>query len=113
MLAHPELPPGLIEPALDVLTEIMPTERELIRVVVEIIIELREDDNGDNIDVQSIAVMYIFLLLHACADHATLCDRRMMKASQILLKVPSPKINRCGERDYVKKCQPKSVWKQI
>lgn len=54
MLAHPELPPGLIEPALDVLTEIMPTERELIRVAVEIIIELREDDNDDNHDFQSV-----------------------------------------------------------
>jgi condensin complex subunit 3 len=59
MLAHPELPPGLIEPALDVLGEIMPTERELIRVVVEIIIELREDDVRDNYDLQSIMVMSI------------------------------------------------------
>lgn len=45
MLAHPELPPGLIERCLDILTEIVPSERELIRVVVEIIIELR--DEGD------------------------------------------------------------------
>lgn len=60
MLAHPELPPGLIEPALDVLTEIMPTERELIRVAVEIIIELREDDNDDNHDFQSVMVISIF-----------------------------------------------------
>jgi condensin complex subunit 3 len=64
MLAHPELPPGLIEPALDVLSEIMPTERELIRVVVEIIIELREDDNGDN-ELQSVLVMSIsFFCMH-------------------------------------------------
>lgn len=52
MLAHPELPPGLLAPCLDVLKEIMPSERDLIRVVVEIIIELREDDedpeNHDN-----------------------------------------------------------------
>jgi len=60
MLAHPELPPGLIEPALDTLSEIMPTERELIRVVVEIIIELREDHNGDNHDLQSTAVIFLF-----------------------------------------------------
>ncbi|KAF8069093.1 nuclear condensing complex subunit [Lyophyllum atratum] len=48
MVAHPELPPGLINACLDVLKEIMPTERELIRVVVEIIIDLREEDDQDN-----------------------------------------------------------------
>ena len=48
MLAHPELPPGLIDPCLDVLKEILPTERELIRVVVEIIVDLREDDQDTN-----------------------------------------------------------------
>ncbi|KAJ7708500.1 hypothetical protein B0H16DRAFT_1746224 [Mycena metata] len=35
MLAHPQLPPGLIEHCLDVLKAIMPFKRELIRVVVE------------------------------------------------------------------------------
>jgi hypothetical protein len=100
MLAHPELPPGLIEPALDVLSEIVPTERELIRVVVEVIIELREDDTTDNNDIQSIAVTYIFVTLHAYADHSTPGDRRTMKVCQILLKLPplpSPEINRHGE----------------
>ncbi|KAG6841281.1 hypothetical protein C0991_000259 [Blastosporella zonata] len=53
MMAHPELPPSLINPCLDVLKEILPTERELIRVVVEIIVDLREDDQEMN-DVQSI-----------------------------------------------------------
>ncbi len=47
MLAHPELPPGLIERCLDVLKEIMPSERDLIRVVVEIIVELRETEEPD------------------------------------------------------------------
>ena len=47
MLAHPELPPGLIERCLDVLKEIMPSERDLIRVVVEIIVELREPEEPD------------------------------------------------------------------
>ena len=47
MLAHPELPPGLIERCLDVLKEIMPSERDLIRVVVEIIVELRETEDLD------------------------------------------------------------------
>ncbi|KAF7325645.1 hypothetical protein MKEN_00414400 [Mycena kentingensis (nom. inval.)] len=47
MLAHPQLPPGLIARALDVMKEILPTERELIRVVVEIIVDLREPEDGD------------------------------------------------------------------
>ncbi|KAF8888582.1 nuclear condensing complex subunit [Infundibulicybe gibba] len=46
MLAHPELPTSLIERCLDILKVILPSERELIRVVVEIVIELRED-NGE------------------------------------------------------------------
>ncbi|KAJ6624265.1 nuclear condensing complex subunit [Mycena sp. CBHHK59/15] len=52
MLAHPQLPPGLIERCLDVLKEIMPTERELIRVVVEIVMDLREDDEPEMNEVQ-------------------------------------------------------------
>ncbi|KAJ3509746.1 hypothetical protein NLJ89_g5062 [Agrocybe chaxingu] len=44
MLAHPQLPPGLIERCLDVLKEIMPSERDLIRLIVEIVVELREGD---------------------------------------------------------------------
>ncbi|TFK34512.1 nuclear condensing complex subunit [Crucibulum laeve] len=52
MLAHPELPPGLIERCVDVLKEIMPSERDLIRVVVEIIVELRDgEDDGHEEDI--------------------------------------------------------------
>jgi len=47
MLAHPQLPPSLIERCLDVLKEIMPSERDLIRVVVEIVVELREGDDEE------------------------------------------------------------------
>ncbi|KAJ7287535.1 nuclear condensing complex subunit [Mycena rebaudengoi] len=47
MLAHPQLPPSLIERCIDVLKEIMPSERELIRVVVEVIMELREYGDPD------------------------------------------------------------------
>ncbi|KAJ2914546.1 hypothetical protein MD484_g5881, partial [Candolleomyces efflorescens] len=50
MLAHPQLPPGLIERCVDVLKEIMPSERDLIRVVVEIIVELRETEEVEGID---------------------------------------------------------------
>lgn len=50
MLAHPQLPASLIERCVDVLKEIMPSERDLIRVVVEIIVELRENDELDDVD---------------------------------------------------------------
>ena len=53
MLGHPNLPPGLIQNCFDVLKEIMPSERDLIRVVVEIIVDLREgDDDGEDDDNQ-------------------------------------------------------------
>ena len=47
MLAHPHLPPGLIERCLDVLHKIVPSDRELIRIVVEIIIELHDNEEAD------------------------------------------------------------------
>lgn len=52
MLAHPQLPYGIIDRCLDVLKEIMPSERDLIRLIVEIIVELREGDEpeGDHQD---------------------------------------------------------------
>ena len=42
MLAHPELPESLIEPGIGVLSVMSPNERDLVRVVVEIINELRD-----------------------------------------------------------------------
>jgi hypothetical protein len=51
MLGHPQLPPGLIEHCMNVLKKIMPSERDLIRVIVEIIVELREgEDDAENAD---------------------------------------------------------------
>jgi condensin complex subunit 3 len=56
MLAHEELPERLIGPCLDVLSKISPNERDMIRVVVEVMLELRDDDNdggdilGDGVD---------------------------------------------------------------
>ena len=46
MLAHPQLPPGLINHCLDVILVIMDSERDLIRIVVEIVIDLRDEDAG-------------------------------------------------------------------
>jgi condensin complex subunit 3 len=51
MLGHPQLPPGLIEHCVNVLKKIMSSERDLIRVIVEIIVELREgEDDAEDAD---------------------------------------------------------------
>lgn len=60
MLAHPQLPPGLIERCLDVLKEIMPSERDLIRVIVEIVVELREGEE-DAENPEEPPVRYLFV----------------------------------------------------
>ncbi|KAJ6451646.1 nuclear condensing complex subunit [Mycena sanguinolenta] len=56
MLAHPQLPPGLIERCLDVLKEIMPDERELIRVVVEIVMDLREPEEEEQEQMNDVSI---------------------------------------------------------
>jgi hypothetical protein len=50
LLAHPGLPPGLIPYGVDVLLG-LPTERKLVRVVVEFVMELREGEVEDEEDV--------------------------------------------------------------
>ncbi|KAL5523223.1 YCG1_2 [Sanghuangporus sanghuang] len=42
MLAHPVLPEGLIDPCVGVLQVMSPNERDLIRIIVEVISELRD-----------------------------------------------------------------------
>jgi condensin complex subunit 3 len=49
MLAHEQIPEILIEWCLDVLSNILPTERELIRVVVEVVLDLRDEDDRNDI----------------------------------------------------------------
>ena len=44
MLAHELLPETLTEPCMDVLKQSSPNERELIRVIVEMIAELRDGE---------------------------------------------------------------------
>lgn len=44
MLAHPALPLDLVDPCMDVMKVMLPSEREFIRVVVEIIIDLRDGE---------------------------------------------------------------------
>lgn len=75
MLAHPQLPPGLIDRSLDVLKELMPSERELIRVVVEIIIDLRdgqeeEPEGEDDVSWCSLSSFH-FLITHQTRSEAS------------------------------------------
>lgn len=48
ILAHALLPEELVDPAMDVLKELLPSERELVQVVVEVVIDLR-DPTGDEV----------------------------------------------------------------
>jgi condensin complex subunit 3 len=48
MLAHEQFPESLIEHCLDVLMRVLPTEREVIRIIVEVILELRDDGSRVN-----------------------------------------------------------------
>ncbi|KAF9525087.1 nuclear condensing complex subunit [Crepidotus variabilis] len=56
MLAHPQLPPGLIERCLDVMKAIMPSERDLIRVVVEIVVELRDGEPEEQVNEAPVSI---------------------------------------------------------
>ncbi len=44
MLTHPALPLDLVDPCMDVMKAMLPSERELVRVIVEIIIDLRDGE---------------------------------------------------------------------
>ena len=46
MLAHHELPEALIKPAVSVLSAMSSNERDLIRIIVEVVNELRDSVNG-------------------------------------------------------------------
>ena len=93
MLAHPELPPGLIERCLDVLKEIMPSERDLIRVIVEIVVELRESEEEEEV-ADELPVRYISQVLDF-ADFVILCDSSTM-TNRMLRKPPSAARNQRG-----------------
>jgi condensin complex subunit 3 len=45
MLEHPTLPLDLVEPCMEVMKAMLPSEREFIRVIVEVIIDLRDEDD--------------------------------------------------------------------
>lgn len=63
MVAHPELPEGLIDLCVGVLQVMLPNERDLIRIIVEIISELR--DPGAEVEE---SVVNRLVLLPARAD---------------------------------------------
>jgi condensin complex subunit 3 len=50
MISQPNLPEGLIPKCLDVLSKISNGERDLIRVVVDVITELREGEGDEELE---------------------------------------------------------------
>lgn len=54
MLTHPTLPLDLIDPCMEVMRAMLPSEREFIRIMVEIVIDLRDEDEEENDDVVSL-----------------------------------------------------------
>lgn len=82
ILSHPDLPSGLVERCLDVLKAILPDERELIRVTVEVIVELRE--NALQLDDENAAVSIFFLSEDVCLQFY-----RMMIVCRMLVVQPS------------------------
>lgn len=102
MLAHPELPPGLIDRCLDVLKAIVPSERDLIRVIVEIVVELREGEE-DAQDVDDALVSLLHCLLTPVLDidftlKPTLSSLKTTNRTPMCLKLPRRKTGRHGGR---------------
>lgn len=91
-MAHPQLPPGLIERCVDVLKEIMPSERDLIRVVVEIIVELRETDEVEDVDniLGNVSANLDVFLLGTCPNSKPHSPSSLMKMTLIGLSQPKP-----------------------
>ncbi|XP_006463480.1 hypothetical protein AGABI2DRAFT_208301 [Agaricus bisporus var. bisporus H97] len=52
MLTHPGLPLDLIDPCMEVMRAMLPSERDFIRVMVEIVIDLRDEDEEEPVDAE-------------------------------------------------------------
>lgn len=59
MISQDALPEGLLARCLDVLRQLSPNERDLIRVVVEVIHELRDSNEEEE---PSVSMFYLVLL---------------------------------------------------
>ena len=81
------------ERCLDVLKEIMPSERDLIRVIVEIVVELRESEEEEEV-ADELPVRYISQVLDF-ADFVILCDSSTM-TNRMFRKPPSAARNQRG-----------------
>ena len=83
MLTQEELPERLIRPCLNVMKEILPDEREFIRVVVEVVHEMRDTEDtseGVTSTVCRLSTSYPILILTYLI---TSSHHRMVKLSQI------------------------------
>lgn len=63
MLGQEALPEGLVAPCLDVLRKLSTSERDLIRLVVEIIQELRDLTKEAEPEVRQGRLIHVFLLI--------------------------------------------------
>lgn len=61
MLAHPELPETLVRPCIGVLNVMSANERDLIRIIVEVINELRDPESPASTIDDEMVVNYILL----------------------------------------------------
>lgn len=72
MIGQEVLPEPLVERCMDVLHELTPNERDLIIMVVELVVALRDDDEGDALEglepevscMTSFFMPYAMLTLH-------------------------------------------------
>lgn len=49
MLTHKDLPEDLIGRCMDVMKEMLPDEREFIRVIVEVMNEVKDEEHADEV----------------------------------------------------------------
>lgn len=61
MLSQEDLPESLVVPCLEILRILTPSEKELIRIVVEIVVELRDATDEEELPVR---LLHVFLPLH-------------------------------------------------
>lgn len=56
MISQPNLPPPLVDKCMDILCKIANSERDLIRIVVDVVSELREGQGEEEIDAVNLSL---------------------------------------------------------
>lgn len=71
MISQPNLPEILIPKCMDILVKIANSERDLIRVVVDVVSELREGQGDEEIDAVCLPHHHLWLVLTMSPPPAT------------------------------------------